>query len=76
MYLLPLNLEPEMVFLTEHLAESPVSADEMCTWTARDPKPSRVLLYMQQGWPSVVDPDLKRYAAKQVELSTYDGCLL
>ena len=70
------KLESELVLLNEHLAESPVSADDIRTWTARDPKLSRVLQYVQQGWPSVVDSDLERYASKQLELSTYNGCLL
>ena len=53
------DLAPELVLLTEHLAESPVSACDIRTWTARDPKLSRVLQYVQQGWPSEVDSDLE-----------------
>ena len=68
--------QPELVLLTEHLAESPISASDIRMWTARDPKLSRVLQYVQQGWPNNVEPDLERYTSKQLELSVYEGCLL
>ena len=66
--------EPEIVLLAEHLAESPVTADDIRTWTKRDPKLARVLQFLQQGWPSQVESDLERYASKRLELSTYEGC--
>ena len=57
-------------------AESPVLAMDIRLWTRRDPKLSRVLKHVQQGWPSAVDPDLERYASKQLELTVHDGCVL
>ena len=80
---LPLPVEPataeqvpELVLLAEHLADSPVTADDVRTWTQRDPKLARVLQYIQQGWPCEVETDLERYSTKCLELSAYEGCIL
>ena len=52
----------EIVLLLEHLEGSQVTAnDDICVWTNRDPKLSRVLQYLQQGWPSEGDSDLNVY---------------
>ena len=45
---------PELVLLAQHLADSPVTADDIRTWTRRDPKLGRDLQYLQQGWLSEV----------------------
>ena len=55
------EVEPELVLLAEHLADSPVTAHDICTWTRRDPKLSRVFQFVQQGWPSRGDPELEPY---------------
>ena len=80
---LPLPVEPaqtetppELVLLAEHLADSPVTADDIRVWTGRDPKLSRVMQHIQQGWPTNGDSDLGSYSAKRTELSTYEGCIL
>ena len=70
------DMEPELVLLAEHLADSPVTVNDIRTWTRRDPKLSRVLQYLQQGWPSEGDPELDTYSSKRFELSTYEGCIL
>ncbi len=70
------EVEPEMVLLMEHLADSPVTAQDIRTWTRRDPKLSRVLQFLQQGWPSQGDPELVSYSDKRLELSTYEGCIM
>ena len=44
---------PELVLLTQHLAESPVSAEDIRIWTARDPKLSRVLQTPSQIWSAI-----------------------
>ena len=68
---------PEIVLLLEHLKESPVTAKDIRTWTSRDPKLSRVLQYVQQGWPSGnVEEDLSNFYSRRQELLVYDGCLL
>ena len=70
------EVEPELVLLAEHLADSPVTAHDICTWTRRDPKLSRVFQFVQQGWPSRGDPELEPYSSKKLELSSYEGCIL
>ena len=67
------EVEPELVLLAEHLADSSVTAHVICTWTRKDPKLSRVLQCVQQGWPSRGDPELEPYSSKKLELSSYEG---
>ena len=64
---------PELVLLAEHIAESPVTADQIRTWTQKDPDLSKLLQYIQTGWPSVVDSSLSTFATKKMELTLYDG---
>ena len=62
-----LPIEPattEFVLLAEHLADSPVTADDICAWARKDPKLSNILQYLQQKWPSEVEPGLERYSSK------------
>ena len=65
------DLEPELVLIAEHLADAPVTADDIRVWTRRDPKLARVLQFLQQGWPEKVEQDLERYASKRLELLVY-----
>ena len=62
--------------LAEHLADSPVTADDIRTWTRKDNKFARVLQFLQQGWPKHTEPELHSFATKQTELSAYEGCIL
>ena len=68
--------EPELVLLAEHLADSPVTASDIQLWTRRDSKLSKVLQYVQQGWPTEGDQELEPYSSRRLELSTFDGCIL
>jgi len=67
---------PELVLLSRQLENFPVSADQIRTWTHRDVRLSKVLQYVQYGWPKQVEPDLAVFLSKTLELSAYDGCLL
>ena len=67
---------PELVLLTEHLDDSPVTAKDINIWTQQDQKLARVLQYVQQGWPSEGDPELEPYSSRWLELSCYDGCIM
>ena len=49
----------ELVLLVEHLLDAPVKAQEIRTWTRRDPLLSRVKQFIQSGWPAAVEPQLK-----------------
>ena len=68
--------EPELVLLAEHLAESPVTASNIQRWTKRDKDLSRVLQYVQQGWPTEGDAELEPYSSRRLELSCFNGCIL
>ena len=43
------QIPPELVFLMDHLNESPVTAEHICAWTRRDPSLSAVLQAVKQG---------------------------
>ena len=66
----------EWVLLIEGLKDSPISSAQIRTWTRRDSLSSQVLWCVQQGWPTVVNEELKPYWNQRLELSVYDGCLL
>ena len=66
----------ELVLLTEHLADSLVISDQICSWTQRDPVLSKQLQYNQNGWPTTVDPLVASFASKKSELSSHDSCIL
>jgi len=66
----------ELVLLMEHLSAGPVTATQIKTMTRRDKDLSRVLHYVQHGWPESVDSSLHPYASRKQELSSMDGCVL
>ena len=69
----------ETVNLLELLETTPVSADQIKHWTARDPLLSQVLNYVMKGWPEELGPEqkpLQPYWSRRTELSALDGCLL
>ena len=68
--------EPELVLLSEHLADSPVTSNDIRVWTERDTQLSKVLYYVQHGWPTEGDSDLEPYSSRRLELSSYEGCVL
>ena len=71
------ELEPKLLLLAEHLAEAPVTADDIRGWTRRDPGLARNLQFLQQGWPRQVKQDVEQYRSKRLELSVYyEGCIL
>ena len=80
---LPLPVEPatietlpELVLLTEHLNDSPVTAKDVRSWTRKDLKLARVQQFLMHGWPSHCDSELDPFISKRLELSFYDGCIL
>ena len=58
------------------MADSPVTSDQIRSWTQRDPVLSKLLQYIQNGWPTTVDPLVASFASKKSELSSHDGCIL
>ena len=59
----------ELVLLIEHLLDAPVKAQEIRTWTRRDPLLSRVKQFIQSGWPAAVEPQLRPYWSRRFEAS-------
>ncbi len=73
------QIPPELVLLADHLADSPVTADHIRTWTRNDPDLALVVQFLRQGWPSSLGEDhsqLAPFFSKRTELSLYDGCIL
>ena len=82
---LPLPVEPavsrtppELVLLTEHLSNSPVSADQIRVQTRKDPVLGPALQYLEQGWPATLDKESPMYPLfqRRNELSLFDGCIV
>ena len=68
---------PEVILLVEHLSHGPVTNYHIRHWTKTDCILSKVLLYLQKGWPDVCpSDDIKPYWTKQNELSLQDNCIL
>ena len=69
---------PELALLLDHLAYSPVMAQQIHVWTARhththiEPHSTAI----QQGWPKECSPELETFYQKRHELSSLDGCIL
>jgi hypothetical protein len=55
---------------------SPVDARKVRKWTNRETVLAKVMRYVQDGWPSKVEEELKGYAVHKDELSLQDGLLL
>ena len=53
-------LPVEMILLLEQLQESPVSAEQIQTWTSRDVLLSQVLGYVLSGWSDTCDNDVQK----------------
>lgn len=71
------DIPPEVVMLTEHLSNSPVTADQIAAWTTNDTELCSVVQFLRQGWPSTIPDDqkleLKPFFKRQHELSLYNG---
>ncbi|XP_077863434.1 uncharacterized protein LOC144346775 [Saccoglossus kowalevskii] len=68
---------PEEVVLTlSTLDGSPVTAELVENWTARDPVLSHILKWVTQGWPEQVEEQLRPYIRRKQELSVQQGCIL
>ena len=51
--------------LLEHLSSGPVTATQIKTMTCQDKILSRVLFFVQNGWPATVEPTLTPYAYRK-----------
>ena len=56
------HVPSELVLLTEHLDDSPVTSKQIKSATAKDKQLSTIVQYLQKGWPTVCpDDELKPY---------------
>ena len=67
---------PEVVLLMETLEELTTTANNISSWTRRDPVLSSVVQYIQKGWPSQSDPNLNPYFSRKNELSLHSGYII
>ena len=65
---------PEEVVLSLSIVnDTPITATKIAQWTARDPVLSKVLNFVLQRWPSVVDEEFTAYSRRKDELSVEQG---
>ena len=69
---------PELVHLVEYLDSTPLTSSKIRVWTVHDPILSKVMKWVQEGWPAraQTESDLQPYFQRRDELSTEGGCLL
>ena len=75
----PSPVPAETIHLMEFLNDSPVSADQIRSWTGRDPVLSAVLKFVRDGWPRhtpSLGPEFQPFKCRESELSVQDGCIL
>ena len=71
------KLPPELVLLTEHLSDSPITACQIRTSTNQDLSMTKIVQFVQQGWPSSCPAEeLRPFFERKTELSPFEGCLL
>ena len=72
------DLPPEVILLQDHIAESPVTDQQIRAGTCKDPLMATVLQYVWRCWPtsSSIREELSPYSSRKAELSLQDGCLL
>ncbi|KAL1420336.1 hypothetical protein MTO96_024319 [Rhipicephalus appendiculatus] len=67
----------EVVMLLDELPESPVHADDVAQYSAKDGGLSRVLSWVWRGWPRCApSSQFTSFVSRQHELSAHKGCLL
>ncbi|XP_026288983.1 uncharacterized protein K02A2.6-like [Frankliniella occidentalis] len=70
----PIENEDNTIYFVDYL---PITASEIREQTTKDPVLSRVVSYVQFGWPDTpVDPVFEAYKRKGIELTLEVGCLL
>ena len=64
------------VFLVNTVEAGPLSAQQVAKETLADPILRKVLCYIKDGWPDVVEEELKCYQKKFLELTAESNCIL
>ena len=58
------------------MADSPVTADHIRSWTWKDPILAPVVQFIQQGWPVQCQSGLSPFISRRAKLSLYEGYVL
>ena len=58
---------------TDYMDNSPVTADQVRSWTRRDPVLAPVVQFLQQSWPSQVDSDLTPFFSEESRAVAIQG---
>ncbi len=68
----------ELVLLSQHLQDSPVSAEQIRRQTEKDQVLAPVVQFLKQGWPMAVEKNspIMPFFQRRTELSLYEGCVL
>ena len=64
------------LFNLQQIERLPVKADKIAQLTANDAILSKVVLFVQQGWPDQIQNELKPYFIRRHELTVEANCLL
>ena len=71
------KLPGELTQLVNYLSCTPITANEIRSWTDKDPTLSKVRRFVLSGWPSHnSDDNVTPYWSRRHELSVLDNCLL
>ena len=69
-------MSPATLFDILQVNQLPVNPDQLKQAMAVDPVLSKVLRYVQGGWPQHVSPELKPFYQRKDELIIVAGCLM
>ena len=64
------------LFNLQQIDSLPVKSEKIAQFTANDPKLSKVTTFVQQGWPTQIQDELKPYYKRKDELTVKVNCLL
>ena len=64
------------LFNLQQIERLPIKTDKIAQLTANDPVLSKVITFVQQGWPTQVQDEFKPYHIRRNELTVEANCLL
>ena len=64
------------LFNIHQIGTLPIGTDQLRRQTSLDPVLARVLHYTQSGWPASVEPKMKPFFNRRLEITIEAGCLM
>ena len=64
------------LFNLQQIDSLPVKSEKIAQFTANDPILSKVITFVQQGWPTQIKDELKPFHKRKDELTVEANCLL